>query len=350
MSEKKNKKKRDLENIIDPNLQEKLSKDFVVKNMPALSSLSGASYDREPGRQGVSTEGVIGSSNADSHRKIGVTIVGAGLIFIVILFYLAYRFLISPAMEPRSTGGLEAVEIIPVEKSAPENDTVEAISDDGEVVLVEDNDLSEGLGNEEDMIVPELEPIDDLRSRLLLVDSDGDGLSDETEAFLGTDPLKSDSDNDDYSDKEEILNGYNPIGTGTLRDNLSLSLYANTADLYALLYPKAWTLNIANEKSVQFLAPAPDEEIIQVYYEDSDLAYASIIDWYQGQFPDLADLNADSLELSSYGPGIRSADGKFVYFLGDEGKGVFVFSYISATNSMPYSDIFKMMTKTFMRL
>ncbi|MCX6740137.1 MAG: hypothetical protein NTZ49_02830 [Candidatus Parcubacteria bacterium] len=70
-------------------------------------------------------------------------------------------------------------------------------------------------------------------------DLDADGLTDDEEATLGTDPLNSDSDNDGLTDREEVMvyktnpldpdtdkdgffdgeevkNGYNPLGTGKL--------------------------------------------------------------------------------------------------------------------------------------
>lgn len=47
-------------------------------------------------------------------------------------------------------------------------------------------------------------------------DTDGDGLSDQVEIALGTDPNKKDTDGDGYDDKTEILGGFNPHGSGTL--------------------------------------------------------------------------------------------------------------------------------------
>lgn len=45
-------------------------------------------------------------------------------------------------------------------------------------------------------------------------DSDGDGLSDQEEMFLGTDLNKADTDDDGYPDGAEIEAGYNPLGEG----------------------------------------------------------------------------------------------------------------------------------------
>jgi len=46
------------------------------------------------------------------------------------------------------------------------------------------------------------------------IDTDKDGLADETEKKLGTDMNKVDSDGDGYKDGEEVLNGYSPKGAG----------------------------------------------------------------------------------------------------------------------------------------
>ncbi len=51
---------------------------------------------------------------------------------------------------------------------------------------------------------------------VLMIDSDGDGLPDDVEKRLGTDPTKADTDGDGYTDAVEIKNGYNPLGPGKL--------------------------------------------------------------------------------------------------------------------------------------
>lgn len=51
---------------------------------------------------------------------------------------------------------------------------------------------------------------------VLAIDSDMDGLPDDLEKRLGTDPNKADTDGDGFSDGEEVKNGYNPLGDGEL--------------------------------------------------------------------------------------------------------------------------------------
>ena len=48
------------------------------------------------------------------------------------------------------------------------------------------------------------------------MDTDKDGLPDDMETALGTDPLKADTDNDGYNDREEVIGGFNPLGQGLL--------------------------------------------------------------------------------------------------------------------------------------
>jgi len=45
----------------------------------------------------------------------------------------------------------------------------------------------------------------------LFLDSDQDGLTNQEEKMIGTDPYKADTDGDGYSDGEEVRSGYNPL-------------------------------------------------------------------------------------------------------------------------------------------
>lgn len=66
----------------------------------------------------------------------------------------------------------------------------------------------DGLNDDEEMV---------LGTDPNLADTDGDGLSDREETTVWkTDPLIIDTDGDGFGDKEEIDNGYNPNGPGKL--------------------------------------------------------------------------------------------------------------------------------------
>lgn len=57
---------------------------------------------------------------------------------------------------------------------------------------------------------------------VLVFDTDKDGLTDNFELRIGTDPNMADTDNDGYSDSDELRNGYNPIGPGKYqKENLA---------------------------------------------------------------------------------------------------------------------------------
>ncbi|MDP2708995.1 MAG: hypothetical protein Q8O93_03035, partial [bacterium] len=48
------------------------------------------------------------------------------------------------------------------------------------------------------------------------IDTDGDLLTDDREAELGTDPNNKDTDGDGFKDGVEVMSGYNPLGEGKL--------------------------------------------------------------------------------------------------------------------------------------
>jgi len=62
--------------------------------------------------------------------------------------------------------------------------------------------------------VKEKEEIKIEKSQILLKDSDGDGLSDEEEIRLGTDPFNPDTDGDGFLDGYEYLAGFDPLKPG----------------------------------------------------------------------------------------------------------------------------------------
>lgn len=51
-------------------------------------------------------------------------------------------------------------------------------------------------------------------------DSDGDGLPDAAEEYLGTNPQQADSDGDGFDDGTEVKNGFNPLGPGKMESSV----------------------------------------------------------------------------------------------------------------------------------
>lgn len=83
-----------------------------------------------------------------------------------------------------------------------------------------------------------------IRSDIGGFDTDGDGLANQLEEAIGTDPNNSDSDGDGYQDTNELNNGFSPSGDGKLSHDLK---FANRLKGKILLQTEgkgeAWYIN-----------------------------------------------------------------------------------------------------------
>ena len=73
----------------------------------------------------------------------------------------------------------------------------------------------------EDMVLKNSNTLIQTAPIAIVIDSDGDGLADDTEERIGTDKNNIDSDDDGYNDGEEVKNGYNPLGSGAIKETLA---------------------------------------------------------------------------------------------------------------------------------
>jgi hypothetical protein len=81
------------------------------------------------------------------------------------------------------------------------------------------------------------------------LDDDHDGLPNNLEQALGTNPAKADSDNDGFDDKSEIINNYNPLGAGKLPIDINFSK-KNAGKIFLQVESRgeAWYINPADNK------------------------------------------------------------------------------------------------------
>jgi hypothetical protein len=80
-------------------------------------------------------------------------------------------------------------------------------------------------------------------------DTDNDGLIDELEKAIGTNPNSVDSDNDGFNDKEEILKNFNPLSNGKLKiDSNFTNLNLGKIFIQTEKQGQAWYVNPADKK------------------------------------------------------------------------------------------------------
>ena len=115
--------------------------------------------------------------------------------------------------------------------------------------------------------VLEREKIKIEKQKILLKDSDGDGLSDAEEIRLGTDPFNSDSDNDGFLDGVEYLIGYNPLKPGPA-DKIVYGdprkVKPKQADIYKVERVEVITLP-TGEKGLKFQGKGLPNSFVTIY-------------------------------------------------------------------------------------
>lgn len=125
----------------------------------------------------------------------------------------------APVVNPPVSEEVDFIPSVPLGTTTPPVANMDSdgdgLSDQQEIILgtnpLRTDSDDDGLTDYEEVNIYLTDPLNP--------DSDGDGLSDYEEIKIyKTDPLNSDSDNDGYSDKTEIDTGYNPNGPGKLSE------------------------------------------------------------------------------------------------------------------------------------
>lgn len=98
----------------------------------------------------------------------------------------------------------------------------------------------------------------------LLLDTDKDGLEDDLEKSIGTNPNVSDSDDDGFDDKTEILNNYSPTGNGKQKIDLNFTAkHLGKIFLQVENKGEAWYINPVDKKRYFLARPQNTIDIIR---------------------------------------------------------------------------------------
>ncbi|MHB8903616.1 MAG: hypothetical protein ACYC40_00740 [Patescibacteria group bacterium] len=330
------KKKQPIE---DNSLAEKVNQDLIVHNMPDQKRIFGNGFF---GQSGVSSSFQVAAPK-NNHKLVGILILVGGFIVIGVLIYLSFNFIIKPATQNNNVyvpivndkvvG--QATDTSPISVSAtvvPVSTTTPVATSSVDLIATTSSASSTALDALNGLSSDQAPP---------LIDSDNDGLYDEEEIALGTNPNLANWDGDAYPDKIELVSGYNPNGTGKLEADPALTKYSNKISNYEILYPKNWSLKeVAADNTVIF--SAPDESIIQISVQDNP-SKLSIMSWYADAFPGAA-LTYDKLKPGLNWDGVISEDNLNFYLTDKKHQKIYIISYLPIYSTrLAYPNLFAAM-------
>ena len=174
-------KKSNSENPNNPSFSERLNQDFVVHNMP-----SPVSSEITVRKQSLAAP--------ENHKKTGIMIISGGIILVTGLLYGAYVLIIQPSLETKAPVTEEIVTELPVQPVVQENQPTEIIASssvESPVIAPITVEAPTTTVNIEEIVTP---------VQASIIDADSDGLSDEEERLIGSNPNKIDSDGDGNAD------------------------------------------------------------------------------------------------------------------------------------------------------
>lgn len=329
--------------VKDNPVVEKVDQDLIVHNMPSRSRLGSASPSKTEQRNQFLNPQPSQSSNV---KAVGGVIIGVGIVFVIILIYLSYRFVIKPQVSPQPIVKTTPTTSVDNSTSTEEtaqvatSTTVETTDPESISLNEEDLDLDNIKEDDEGFVLPEEGSIFDDYVWAPILDSDGDGLTDEEELSLGTNPNEIDTDQDGYLDLAEIQSGYDPAGSGRLEDSQFISRYQNNNLNYSFLYPNSWIVR-DNNTDYLTIVTAPDNSLIQVSVSEN-ISGQSILDWYQTTVAK-GEISQDKIKTGDFGEGVMGEEDLHFYITDSNKQYIYIVSYIpAASQRLAYPNIFQM--------
>lgn len=320
------------------NNENKVGNDFIIHNMPEANRFSGQTFS-----DGVSQTKKIApsavSSSAVNHQKIGIFIVVGGVILIIVLIYLAYVYMIKPivqapvqapkiAKEIVSENKIEEV-IIPEQQLAT-NTALTATTTDVQIVATTTEDL-----------LPEEKNIAPVFSIVSTIDTDLDGLTDDEEKIIGTNPSQIDTDIDSYSDISELKSAYNPLVAGAkMDDKSSFNRYQIDANA-SILFSNYWEQTKSDTTNTVVFTDT-DKAFIQVTFQNNE-DKLSPSRWFEKQFFGI--MPGENLSGDGWN-GFYSQDNAAAYIFANDLSKIYTITYSPLTDNDINYPFFRLMVKT----
>lgn len=322
----------------DKRIEDKVGSDFVTHNMPEPTRFSGQTFTS----QTVKTNKVpLNSQVNNNHNKIGILIMVFGSILVISLIYFGYVYFVKPYVikseAPANTKIEEKKATTTIKKIEEPIVVPETISTSNPVISTSSAETSSTT----ETVLPEETPVISAPVKVSTIDTDADGLTDDEEKIVGTDPAKADTDNDGYLDLAELKSGYDPLVPGKKTSENSIMTSALIDSKLSVIYPNSWDLTRSDSNQTVVFTDS-DKAFIQVVYEDN-LSKMSPISWFSEQFMGLSPGEAVS------GPkwqGIYSQDGLAAYIFNSDLSKVYSFSCSPLTADTSSVTLFHLMIKT----
>ena len=332
-------KKSKIEFSPDKKIEDKVSSDFRTHNMPEPHRFSGQTYINP--QTVVANKELERPANLENHHKIGILIIGGGLILVVALFYFGYSFFIKPYLNqtPKTVADNSVVQTPATtsDEIAEESKKVVEIIPPSEPTI---STSTENVATSTDVAMPEDKQVFSV-APVSTVDSDADGLTDAEEKIIGTDPNKADTDNDGYLELAELKSGYDPLVPGKKNSETSIMYNYQVDSKMSLVYPAAWDVTKSDATKTTVFADS-DKAFIQVAYEDNITKSLPSV-WFAQQFPGLTP--GESVSGQGW-QGFFSQDGLAAYIFNQDFSKVYSFECTPLTSDTISVTVFHMMIKT----
>lgn len=315
-----------------------VDQDFVTHNMPGAHRFSGQTFSN-----GSITKDRLATDNSgvSNHHKIGLLIIGGGVILIIALFYFGYSYFVKPLLNESKTVvtnsnpvgiNTEATTTTKIDEVVL---PVETIATDTPIIATSTNQATSS-----DLTFPEETPIVLGTTTVSTIDSDADGLTDDEEKIVGTDPNKADTDNDGYLDLAELKSGYDPLVPGVKATSTSQILSYKIDDKTTVIYPSFWEITRSDINSTIIFINS-DKAFIQVTYQDNKGIGPKA--WFTEQFSGMLPGEEISGEVWQ---GLYSQDGLAAYIFNKDFSKIYSFSCSPLTTDTDSITLFHLMIKT----